>query len=122
LKKAVQILNDVSTIIKKSRVEKRNVWWWLKTGGETLITTAIAFAPEILQLFPEHTLAFKLALPIGFLLKSMKMKKDYQRDELPGGLTKLYDKQSNQKTGIKGSLKFEKEIKELLKSKGVDIK
>lgn len=83
--------------------EKHNLKWWLRTGTEVLVTTAISFAPEILQIFPEHTVAFKLALPIGFALKLFLVKADYKKDVLPSGITKAIDKLPNKITGVKGS-------------------
>ena len=105
MKKIINTLANVSTIIKNSKKEKRNFWWWLKTAGETVLTTAVAFAPELLELFPEHTMLFKLALPVGFILKQMKMKSENQKDVLPSGVGKYYDKMPNGITGIKGSRK-----------------
>jgi hypothetical protein len=78
--------------------------WWLKTGAEVIGTTAIAFAPELLQLLPENTLLFKLAIPIGVAIKFFKMKYDYKRDNLPSGISeKTLDKLPDKITGIKGS-------------------
>jgi len=85
---------------------KKSFFWWLKTIGQGLATTAVAFAPEILQAFPEHTLIFKLALPIGFFIKYTFAKKEYQKDILPSGLSdKVFDKLPNGLTGIRGSKK-----------------
>lgn len=83
--------------------DKHNLKWWLKTGTQVLVTTAISFAPEILQVFPEHTVAFKLALPIGFALKLFMVKADYKKDILPSGMTRLMDKVPDSLTGVKGS-------------------
>lgn len=85
--------------------EKYTLWWYLKTGGQVALTTAITFAPEILKIFPEHTLAFKLALPIGFFLKMVAMRTEYGKDELPSGMTKMMDKIPDKITGEKGDLK-----------------
>lgn len=89
-----------------SETEKKGLWYWTKTIGQGVAVTAITFAPEIMQIFPEHTLIFKLALPAGFLLKWIMAKKDYQKNELPTGLTKLFDKIPDRYTGIKGSKKL----------------
>jgi len=88
-----------------SEQQKHNFKWWLKTVGQVTLTTAITFAPEILHIFPEETLAFKLALPIGFALKMLAMKTEYQKDVLPSGMTKLIDSVPNSVTGVKGSKK-----------------
>lgn len=85
--------------------KKKTVWWWSKLALQGLATTAVAFAPEILQLFPDHTLAFKLAIPAGFLIKWMMVKSDYQKDVLPGGLSDKLDKIPNRFTGVRGSKK-----------------
>ena len=88
---------------KMSDQQKHNLIWWLKTVGQAAGTVLVAYAPEILQLFPEQTLLFKLALPIGFMLKLMFLRKDYKADGLPDGLSKVMDKIPNKITGIKGS-------------------
>lgn len=88
-----------------SNEEKHNLLWWTKTVGQVTLTTAITFAPEILKIFPEHTLAFKLALPIGFFLKMVAMRTEYGKDELPSGMTKMMDKIPDKITGEKGDLK-----------------
>lgn len=81
--------------------QKHNVWWWTKTIGQAALTTGVAFAPELLQLLPEHTLLFKLALPIGMFLKLTFMRKEYQENELPDGLSKVGDKIPDRITGIR---------------------
>lgn len=88
-----------------SEKEKQNFWYWTKTVALGVATTAVTFAPEIMQIFPEHTLVFKLALPAGFLLKWLMAKKNYKKDELPSGLTKLMDRLPDKYTGTKGSTK-----------------
>lgn len=93
---------------EKNRIEIKKVkktLWWLKTAAQGLAVTAITFAPEILQVFPEQTLAFKLALPIGFLVKFLWMKSEYKQDVLPSGMTKVMDKIPDSVTGEKGSTK-----------------
>lgn len=85
--------------------QKKNLWFWTKTVGIGLVSTAVAFAPEIMQVFPEHTLVAKLALPVGFFIKWMMAKKDYKKDELPSGITKLMDKIPDKYTGVRGSTK-----------------
>ncbi|HAV56603.1 MAG TPA: hypothetical protein DCX45_03575 [Acinetobacter junii] len=88
-----------------SETQKNTFWWWLKTTGQVLGTTAIAFTPELLQLLPEHTLLFKLALPIGFAVKLFMVKSDYQNnsEKLPGGVRSVMDKIPNKYTGIRDS-------------------
>lgn len=85
--------------------EIKTTLWWIKTAGQGLAVTAVMFAPEILRIFPEQTLAFKLALPIGAFLKFMWMRKEYQKDTLPSGMTKAMDNVPDSMTGIKGSTK-----------------
>ena len=86
-----------------SEQEKHDFKWWLKTGAQVLVTTAISFAPEILQVFPEHTVAFKLALPIGFAVKLFLTKSEYKKDKLPNGMAKILDKVDDKYTGVRGS-------------------
>lgn len=84
-----------------SEKTKKSVWWWTKTALEGIGYTAIAFAPELLQLFPDHTLAFKLALPIGFLVKFFRVKTAYNKgEELPAGLVRQLNKLPDRITGI----------------------
>jgi len=90
------------------KAKSKNFWWWLKTTAFGLATTAVSFAPELLQLFPEHTLMFKLAIPAGFFVKSLMTKKEYKKDVLPSGLTNMMDKVPNKYTGVRGSLAFKK--------------
>lgn len=59
----------------------------------------IGFAPEILQLFPKHTLAFKLAMPVGFVAQLFWNRVKYQRDELPHGVDRHFEKMPNILTG-----------------------
>lgn len=91
--------------VNMSEQNKHTLKWWLKTTGQVLGTTAVAFAPELLQLLPEHTLLFKLALPIGFAVKLFWLKSDYQKDsdKLPEGVRKTMDKIPNSITGVKNS-------------------
>lgn len=86
--------------------KKKSFWYWTKTVGLGIATTAVTFAPEIMQVFPEHTLVFKLALPAGFFIKWLMTKGDYQKDQLPSGMTRLLDRIPNKYTGIKGSQKL----------------
>lgn len=90
---------------RKGIKQIKDALWWLKTVGQGLAVTAVMFAPEILRIFPEETLAFKLALPIGAFLKFMWMKKEYQKNVLPTGMTKVMDTIPNEITGEKGSIK-----------------
>lgn len=85
--------------------KKQTVWWWTKTVLQGLATTAISFTPEILGLFPEHTLAFKLAIPAGFLVKYLVTKTHYEKDTLPSGVAAQLDKVPNSITGVRGSKK-----------------
>lgn len=88
-----------------SNQQRHTFWWWVKTTAQVLGTTGVAFAPEILQLFPEHTMLFKLAIPIGFAVKLFGMKWDYERksERLPEGVRKTMDKISDDYTGVKDS-------------------
>lgn len=83
----------------------RTFGWWLKTTGQVLGTSAVSFAPEILRVLPEHTLLFKLAIPIGFAIKMFWMKADYQNNsaKLPDGVRNVMDKIPNELTGVRDS-------------------
>jgi len=91
---------------------KHSVKWWLKTVGEAALWTAGYYGTELLQLFPEHTIANQIALPVGFALgflvrKAIGVKNEYQKtpEQLPGGVEKSLDLVPNKITGIKGSKK-----------------
>lgn len=83
--------------------DKRTFWWYAAELGKTLAITAVGFTPEILKLFPEHTVAFKLAIPIGFAVQMFRNRIKYEKNNLPSGVTKHFDKIPNSITGIKGS-------------------
>jgi hypothetical protein len=88
---------------RKGIKQLKDALWWGKTIGQGLAITAVTFAPEILRIFPEHTMVFKLAVPIGFMIKFLWMRKDYKKDVLPSGITKVMDKIPDAVTGEKGS-------------------
>jgi hypothetical protein len=95
-----------------SEQKKKSFLWWLKTAGEAALWTAGYYGTELLQLFPEHTVANKIALPVGFALgflvrKAIGMKNEYQKkpEQLPSGIEKSLDLVPNKITGIKGSKK-----------------
>ena len=101
--------------------------WLLKTTGTALLYAGGYYSTQLLQLFPEHTVANQIALPAGFAISFifqqwLKMKKDYQNDLLPEAHTKIMDKLPDEKkiaginvgTGAKGSL--------AMKPKAQDIK
>lgn len=90
--------------------KKKNIVWYLKTAGEALLWTAGYYGTELLQLFPEHTVANKVALPVGFALgfilrKAMGARNEYQKksEQLPSGIKSTMDKMSNKITGVKDS-------------------
>lgn len=101
--------------------------WLLKTTGTALLYTAGYYSTQLLQLFPDHTIANQIALPAGFAVSFIfqqwqKMKKDYQRNTLPEANTKIMDQMPDKMkiagiqvgTGAKGSL--------AMKPKAQDIK
>jgi hypothetical protein len=101
----------------KSKLEikqLKDALWWVKTTGEGLVVTFVTFAPEILGMLPKHTLLFKFAVPLGFLLKFLRMRKEYKKDVLPSGVTTIWDKVPDVVTGEKGSIPPE----DLTKPKG----
>ena len=93
-----------------SEETKKNIWWYLKTAGEAVLWTGAYYGTELLQLFPEHTVAHKIALPAGFALgflvrKILGIRKEYQQKtkELPGGVERAMDKIPDKITGEKNS-------------------
>lgn len=82
-----------------SEEEQKDLQWWAKTLAQTIGVTAIAFAPDILQMFPEQTLLFKLAIPIGVIIKMIAYK--YQNNQLPSGLSNIMDRIPDRITGAR---------------------
>lgn len=64
-----------------------------------MILNVLSVTPEILGVFPQHTLAFKLALPVGLLLTAFGLRKGYQANNLWGWATRLLHKIPNKLTG-----------------------
>jgi hypothetical protein len=87
------------------------------TIGATILaglSAVIAYIPDVApwalqKITAEHTIVFKLAPMIGGLLSaiwaSTGLRKGYQKDELPAGITKVMDKIPDSLTGIKGESK-----------------
>lgn len=82
---------------------KHNIWYYLKQGGIFAASTAIAFLPEILGQFADHTLAFKIAMPISIAWQTTKLRDNYMKNTLPNMMTKFLDKVPDGVTGVKGS-------------------
>lgn len=73
-------------------------WYKRKELWGTLINL-VAFAPELLQAFPEKTLAFKLALPVGIILTALGLRKGYKANNLWRWTTDIMHKIPNKITG-----------------------
>ena len=88
---------------------KNNVWGTITTLASSAYIYVADYAPELLEKLasqlPEHTLLSKLSPVIIAMIAHKKAKEKYQKDELPSGLSKMYDKLPNKITGIKGSKK-----------------
>lgn len=78
------------------------------------LSAVIAYVPDVApwalqKIAAEHTLVFKLAPMIGGVLSaiwaSTGLRKGYQKDELPSGVTKVLDKIPDSLTGRKGESK-----------------
>ena len=80
---------------------KIKFWKRKEVWGTAL--TILSFAPEMLGLFPQHTLAFKIATPIGLILAALGLRSGYKADNLPSGITRVMDKAPDTVTGVKGS-------------------
>lgn len=90
--------------------KKKNLWYWAKTLGEGVLWTGGYYATDLLKLFPDNTLADQIAIPAGFLIgflfrRWLASKDHYEKDQLPSGMTKLFDQIPNRITGVKGSKK-----------------
>jgi hypothetical protein len=93
--------------------EAKKKFSWLRSfesiGAAAL--SVLSFAPEIIDaltstgVLKEYTLVAKLGLPLAAILKIFNVKKQYQKDNLPSGLTKIMDKIPDNYTGTKGELK-----------------
>lgn len=62
--------------------------FWKRRELQGLALSILAFTPELLQIFPDHTVAFKLAIPVGLILSGIGLRKGYRANnlQLPGGL------------------------------------
>lgn len=78
------------------------------------LSAMVAYVPDVApwaiqEIAKEHTLIFKLAPIIGGVLSSIwastGLRKGYQNDELPSGVTKVLDKIPDSITGKKGETK-----------------
>lgn len=89
--------------------EQKKSWWKTKETLATIGLGLIAFSPELIDwaiksdILKDYTLVAKLALPLSILVKVLGLKKQYMMDNLPSGITKLFDKAPDSITGIKGS-------------------
>lgn len=73
-------------------------WYKRKEFWGTVITV-ISFTPEVLQLFPEQTLAFKLALPVGIILTALGLRKGYKANNLWQWITNIMHRIPDKITG-----------------------
>lgn len=89
---------------------KKKSWWQTKETLATIGLGLIAFSPELIEwavesdILKDYTLVAKLALPLSILVKVLGLKKQYMMDNLPSGITKIFDKVPDKITGTKGSL------------------
>ena len=58
-----------------------------------------------LELFAHHTVAYKIGIGLGFVLSAFGVRRGYQTNSLPSGLSKQLDRIPNNITGIRGSKK-----------------
>ena len=68
--------------------EKNSIPFWKRKELQGLALTALSFTPELLQalgatgILPEHTLAFKIAAPLGIVLAMFGLRKGYKADNI----------------------------------------
>lgn len=77
-----------------------------------MLWTGAYYGTELLQLFPDHTVANQIAVPVGFALgfvvrQALGLRKQYQKapESLPKGVEEFMDKKPDKWTGIKGCKK-----------------
>lgn len=73
--------------------------WYKRKELWGTVVTVVSFTPELLQVFPQHTLAFRLALPVGLLLTALGLRKGYKANNLLVGVTKIMHKIPDKITG-----------------------
>ena len=91
--------------------KKNNFWYWLGQTALGLVSIAVTFSPQILEVFPDHTVVNQFAIPIGLGMKFIWDSWKYRRNTLPESQTKLLDIIPNGITGVKGSIKKMKYLK-----------
>ena len=85
--------------------KKKSFWYWLGNTAVGLLGTAVYFSDAIIpEVFPEKTIAHKLAIPISYGIKYLWDSWKYRKGELHPTAEKLLDKLPNAITGKKGSL------------------
>lgn len=84
-----------------SEDNKHTAKWYLLEFAKTLGIFAVGYAPEILGLFPEHTIAAKAAIPLGIFLQLFRSRTKYQKNNLPSGVTKHFDAVPDSITGVR---------------------
>lgn len=91
--------------------QKKSKWWATWHAISSVGLGLLAFSPELIDwavksnILADYTLLAKLGLPLAVLVKILNLKKQYQLDNLPSGLSKMMDKIPDKYTGVKGSLK-----------------
>lgn len=89
--------------------EKKIKPWYLR---KEVLGTALSTVSGLLMLFPSHTTAYKVGATIGITLGGITgiigLRKGYQANNLPDGITKVMDAIPDSLTGVKGSsLKYQ---------------
>lgn len=83
--------------------ENKKAWYLRKE----VIGTAVSSLSSLLLLFPQHTTAHVVGAGLGIALGAVTtilgLKKGYEADNLPSGITKVMDAIPDSITGVKGS-------------------
>lgn len=69
----------------------KTVKYYAKEGAIVLGSTFITFLPEILHMFPDHTLAFKAALPVSLVWRMWRLRQQKKKGNLPSGVEQHYN-------------------------------
>jgi len=87
---------------------KKKIKWWKRKEVHALALGLVSLVPEIVKpvlthAFPENTLLFQLATPIGMAFSlvwgALGLRDGYKSDNLPQGIRKVMDKIPDKITG-----------------------
>lgn len=82
-------------------IDWKTVGYYAKEGAIVAGSAFLAYLPDILHLFPEHTLAFKASIPLSILWRTWRLRQNKKKKTLPSGVERHYDKVIDQVKKVK---------------------